>query len=227
MSYPLDFIITGNGRSGTLWLARMLNSDKSSRVHHELGSSYLRKNYYRVYNGELAAADFVKGQTNKVTPLLESGYWTGDVNSYLRFVTKELNELTIVIGLVRDGMKTVDSLYRKGCFQMAYYPPFEPPSELETVWERCCWYWKITYEWMLADTVSAFFRFEDLLSDWTVMKQLAHDYANVTVSKALWNDFRSVVVNSKDGESHPITKFEKESFRSICGDVQQRFDYRL
>ncbi len=55
--------MTGHGRSGTMWLAHLLNAcDPAVAVHHEPLSGYDRRHYAQVYHRRLAGADYVAGR---------------------------------------------------------------------------------------------------------------------------------------------------------------------
>jgi hypothetical protein len=68
--------VTGHGRSGTIWLACLLNScDPALDVCHEPLSGYDRARYAQVYHGRLTGYDYVAGRR----PLMEQ--IAGDIQS--------------------------------------------------------------------------------------------------------------------------------------------------
>ena len=130
------FIITGHGRSGTQWLARLLDKcDPSVYVHHEPLPKFDAARYARVYAGTLDAAEFLRQRQPQMEQIWQrhpdDGY--AEVNGCLRYCVPALREAfpdTPILALVRDGRYVVRSLLARGCYRRPGYPSIEPPGKM-------------------------------------------------------------------------------------------------
>jgi len=107
----LRFVVTGMGRSGTLWLARLLDADPTVRVHHEPINSDADR-YVEAYYGRLDPLAWMEKRKAAMHRIWqrapEQDY--AEVNSYLRYEVATLYHLGVpVFVLVRDGRYVVRS----------------------------------------------------------------------------------------------------------------------
>ncbi len=223
------FFVTGHGRSGTLWLAKLLNTDESVQVHHEPVQEDAQA-YIHIFDGSLDACEYLKRRRE----LMEARWsehperdWA-EVNSYLRYCVSELREefRAPVVGLVRDGRLVVRSMMARGVFQREGYPGIEAPGEFKTPFEKCCWYWADTY-FRLARQAVPVLRLEDLNSDYSTVELLGM-LLNVHISKQAWERARGQPENIGVGPQ-PLqwSRRELAVFEAIAGEVHHRFGYEL
>ena len=88
------FFVTGHGRSGTQWLARLLNQDPTVNVHHEPVAQFDARHVAGLYDGTADVGKFFRQRKKKMERVWErhpdKGY--AEVNSYLRYCVPELRE---------------------------------------------------------------------------------------------------------------------------------------
>jgi hypothetical protein len=171
----IRFIVTGHGRSGTLWLAKALNQDASVACHHEPLAQFDARHYANVYDGTMDAAKFVRLRRKRMELVAERhperDY--AEVNSYLRYCVPALRAEfpgVPIVAVVRDGRYVVRSMLARGCYQRENYPPIQPPIPLDA-FDACAWYWAETYRRLIEDGVLVF-RLEDLNATYKQFREL-------------------------------------------------------
>ena len=224
------FIITGHGRTGTLWLARLLDKcDPSVHVHHEPLAQFDAARYAQVYDGTLDAAEFVRQRQPRMERIQQrhpdDGY--AEVNSYLRYCVPALRDAfpdTPVLALVHDGRYVVRSLLARGCYRRPGYPPIEPPGKMSP-FAACCWYWADTYRRLIEEGVMVY-PLEALNTSFAALMALA-DQAGARVSRDVWLRFAGQRANvGVADEEPPVWTFDEvETFALVAGDVQEWFGY--
>jgi len=220
------FIVTGMGRSGTKWLATVLNKSSGARVYHEALGGWDSRHYWRIITGEMTPVQFVEKRGKQRGA---SGHY-GDVNSYLRYAAGAFHdELDIpVAGLIRHGHWTVRSLMVRGCYQRTGYPPVPAPSQFETPFEKCCWYWSDTYERLDAWGIPIW-RLEDLTTDYAKLCALTQTLGIVPPKEAMWKQLRGQRVNRTKGtdtsEPPVFDTNQRQVFAHIAGATQRRYGY--
>jgi hypothetical protein len=255
------FFVMALGRSGTNFLASLLARDGRGRVLHEpypLDSSLLVLRYAGGFDG--VVDHLLEERFKELLPDPERNAFYGEVNSYLRYEVDWLRARfdPALIHLVRDGRDFVRSAYIRGV-----YTPLEPsgpivPKDGEphagqwprmTRFQRLCWYWMHTNEF-LASRIYSFVRFEDLLRDYGIFKANILDPTGVQVSREVWRReverpkntsrafrLRSRLVGLLRGRRRipdlrplpPWSKWDDEragQFWEICGPTMRRFGYR-
>lgn len=228
------FFVTGMGRSGTKWLASLLDKAPNVRVYHEPFFKHDRKVYRRFYVGKsdpqvyLSERAFLMG---KVWLGHQELAW-GEVNSYLRYCVPAVRDFfeALVVGLVRDGRYTVRSIINRGVFHLNHpLKPLDP--ELQARWNKAgqfgkvCWYWADAYERLIADGVRIF-KLEQLNQDYRYFLSLCNilgiyithpvwaSHACRPVNVGIWDDARL----KWDGE-------QQSAFRTWAGEIQDYFGY--
>ena len=238
------FIITGHGRSGTLWLARLLDKcDPSVLVHHEPLGQFDAARYARVYDGTLDAAKFVRQRRPRMERIWQrhpdDGY--AEVNSYLRYCVPALRDAfpdTPILAIVRDGRFVVRSMLARGCYRREGYPPIEPPDEMTfddpvsvidscTPFGQCCWYWADTYRRLAVSDVKCY-KLEILNRNYVEFYHLC-ERVGITPDHATWlaHAGKRANVGVADEEPPVWTFDEVEMFARVAGDVQEWFGYPM
>jgi hypothetical protein len=142
------FFITGTGRSGTKWLAALLNESKGVRVYHEP----LMREAKTLTEGHLAstaeAVEFLRERKRRM--VTRDGQDWGEVNHYLRHWVEPLRTVfpsVPIVGLIRDGRDTVNSLVHRGLYARRDRRVLPiPPEKATDQFAKCCWFWADTYE---------------------------------------------------------------------------------
>jgi len=226
----IRFFIVSQGRSGSQWLARVLNRDPGILVHHEPLAQFDAARYAKVYYGKLDALDYVQSRRLRMEAIWQRHPDKGqaEVNSYLRYVVPELRyEFDVpVLGLVRDGRYVVRSLMARGCYQKENYPPIASAQEM-TPFEACCWYWASAYRLLERQQVPLYY-LEKLNSDYDYFRELCQA-AGATVRERDWLRFAGVRLNtSGTEEGPPVWDYKQwETFERLAGDVQKALGYPL
>jgi hypothetical protein len=145
-------IITGMGRSGSTFLANLLDQSQAQEARHEYfgDRTFLHLSYYVPDHPYLR--QLLRAQRDGLREVPLAGTRVVDVNPWLRYGVRAVGE---VLGgppcfqLVRDGRKVVSSMYR----QKSYTPDEKSlpllPQEAGALaawptwsrFERLCWLW--------------------------------------------------------------------------------------
>lgn len=235
MRAVIRFFGTGHGRSGTLWLARLLNEDDSVEVYHEPGAAYDRSRYNKVFYRALDAEKHIRRRrTNVINNLMSDDKDYAEVSSYLRYSIKALCrvEQVPVFMIIRDGRYVVRSMLAGEAFYKTGYPPFTPPPSVDAItpFEKACWYWAKTYRY-LSDSELPFvpvYSLEQLNEDWELAESLFR-YAQVNISHETWVKYAHQIINGlvSDPEPPEWDYRECQAFNRLAGDIQERFGYPL
>jgi len=225
----IRFIVTGHGRSGTKWLAHVLNRDPAVAVHHEPLTGYDKAGYAAVRDGRMPARTFAERRRERMERIYsrhpDRAY--AEVNSFLRYCVPAMrDEFKVPIAaVVRDGRLVVRSMLKRGIYQSDNYPRIQAPVDLLTPFEKCCWYWADTYKLLMWQGVPIF-RLEWLNAHWPNFNEGLCNYVGVNVSHEDWKKhaFKSVNV---DAGNAPLEwcDWQYERFTEIAGDVQRGFGY--
>jgi len=224
----LRFIITGHGRSGTQWLARVMDQcDSTIAIHHEPLAQYDMRHYANVYAGIENVDQFIRRRVPKMHAIWERhpdlGY--AEVNSYLRYCMPELRDTfnMSIIAIVRDGRYVVRSMLARGCYQKPGYPPIQPSIAMNA-FDACCWYWADTYRRLTCRGVRIY-RLEDLNADFDVFQTLCNT-AGAQADKSVWQQHAGQRANVGVGDVPLVWSTEQKSaFQQLAGSVQQFFGY--
>ena len=224
------FLVTGHGRSGTLWLAKLLNQDKSIACHHEPLAQFDSRHYANVYDDTMDGAKFARQRRKKMKRLTERhvGRDYAEVNSYLRYCVPALRAEfpgVPIAAIVRDGRYVVRSMLARGCYERENYPPIQPPIPLDP-FDACAWYWAETYRRLVEDGVLVF-RLEDLNVEYKQFHALCK-HLGAEVSSEQWARFAGKPTNVGVGVE-PLTWDDdrRETFELLAGDVQGFFGYEV
>jgi hypothetical protein len=191
------FFIMALGRSGTNFLASLLDRDSGGRVHHEPYALDPRLIVLRYAGGfDAVLNELLEERFRALLPKTGRAEFYGEINSYLRYEVDWLRSRfnPTLIHLVRDGRDFVRSAYIRGV-----YTPLEPdgpivPKDSDPYagewprmsrFQRLCWYWMHTNEF-LASKIGSFVRFEDVLRDYGLFSDSILQPTGVTISEELW-----------------------------------------
>jgi hypothetical protein len=212
----IRFFVTGHGRSGTKWLTLLLNRcDSTVAVHHEPLPAFDKRRYWQTNYTEYLAEREIKMKERHGGDKRD---WA-EVNSYLRYCVPQLREMfdVPVATLIRDGRYVVRSMLARDAYRLDGYPEVDAPDELETPFEKCCWYWAHTYR----DHDAPVWRLEDLNASYETFERLC-DYLGMTPDRDTWAVFIGRRVNAiVDDPTLPAWGEEQQAtFDRLAGDVQ-------
>jgi hypothetical protein len=189
------FFILALGRSGTNFLARLLDHDRRGTVRHETYPLDPRLIVLRRVGSYSQSLDHLLDVRFKDRVPAEGEFY-GEVNSYLRYEADWLRKRfdPVLIHLVRDGRAFVRSANIRGV-----YTPYEMDGPIlprdddpyASQWagmnrfERLCWYWMHTNE-HLAAGVERCVRLEDLLADYEVLRREVLEPTGLRIDEATW-----------------------------------------
>lgn len=217
------FLVTGHGRSGTYWLARLLDEDKEAVVHHEpIGLD--KQMYNRLRTGEVPPKSYLE-----VRRVLMERVWSGarhqayaEVNSYLRYCAFEYHvEFNVpVVAIIRDGKKVIRSMMERGMYYHLGRPPIPAPGKNR--FEQCCNYWQETYERLIAQGIPIFV-LETMNEDFVYFEEFCK-ILNVSISKKTWLQYAGQRMNTSLSEGqYVLMEEEKEAYQKICGQMYEQF----
>lgn len=237
------FFILSLGRSGSMFLADLLNKDENNLVLHEpTRLDFLA--YIQAFQGAMTNYDYISEFRKKLifyrNNLSELSQY-GEVNSLLRRHPQTIRQNipnVKLFHLVRDGRDVVRSMMARWTYTAK--DPFanlirpKPGEKFYNNWpemnrfEKLCWYWRIENE-HLDEMIGNPFHFEKLISDYHYLKENLLDPLELNISQKDWLDKINVPKNSTT--KHTIPHWKKwnternEQFDYICGDLMKKFDY--
>lgn len=193
------FFITGLGRSGSAFLAHLLNLDPKALVQHEpFREDYLHLPLGYYGGAQQSVAGYVRERRQLVERKLDAGVAIyGEVNSLLRYFTDELREAfddPVQLFVVRNGRSYVKSAFVRTVYTEESLHAHILPKD-DDPWVSCwrdfdrfarlCWYWNHTNGY-LASKLARFVRFEDLLRDYEVLRTAVLEPTGVTISRDVY-----------------------------------------
>ena len=237
------FLITSTGRTGTRWLATLLNLAPGACVAHEPVP-----NEHRTHAGLLTDPESphrylytfrLRDMAQRCREADARIY--GEVNSVLRFHLAALRQLlpTIrIIHLVRDGRDVVRSIINRQQTR-AWDNPLHrltpPPVDAYarrwhalTPLERTCWGWQFENA-LIASQADATVRIEDINASHTCLQTQILDPLGLTLQPADW------VAHARQPQNSTRTwqvaaweqwpESDRRVFRTICTAAMQRYGY--
>jgi len=195
---PRCVFVLAQGRSGTAFLADLLDRDPRARVRHEpwpgdpalLGLS-------RSGRFDKVVSSILEERFASLLPTCDTPIY-GEVNSYLRYVAPWLRDRlgATLVHVVRDGRDFVRSAWirdvqRLEHAQLPMVPTDDDPAaerwpEMDR-FQRICWIWAHTNE-RLARDVERWARLEDLLRDFGALREAVLEPSGITVSEHDWRE---------------------------------------
>jgi hypothetical protein len=240
------FFILSVGRSGSMFLANLLNQAPESQVCHEPTRADFAA-YVEAFYDENAAIDYLQRFRKKEIYLRireENPRTYGEVNTNMRrhcnALEQEFPNLTL-IHLVRDGRDVVRSMMSRRTFQ-----PWDPvtsqihPLDVEGEWaktwpqmkrfEKACWYWMIENRF-LRRRIGRVTQFERLISDYGYFASHLLAPLGLTISQSEWEVAKRRPKNVTRQYQIPHWSEwddeKKQAFEKICGAEMRANGYAI
>lgn len=237
------FFVLSIGRSGTKFLAHLLDSSSEAYVPHEPVAEDFPA-LQRAVEVPGTARDYIERFRKKEIYLRARTYGRsiyGEVNSALRRHCDALREECgnpELIHLVRDGRSVVRSMMARDTMTPrdpntkrmyprpsdAYYHEWPRLSRFE----RLCWYWQEENRFLRA-RIDRHVRFEDLITEYEYFTDRLCRSVGVTISWATWKATvdipRHATVNHKIPRWNEWSSDRYEAFLRICGQEMEEYGY--
>jgi len=235
-----DYIlVTGCGRSGTKWLATLLQlcCPSNVEVYHELSAygpgsfpkldfSYLEKRIM----GKIQNADYWEEKLSLMEKRLISDVIV-EVSSFGQYFLYNYTAPFKVYHLIRHGMGVIRSCLPRRMFigkALIHHPvPELYGAELEN-WnslprfQKLCWWWKMVNE-LLEKIALKTYRLEDLISNYHIACQAVKNILGVDLDRRLWSSLVHRRINRTQGPLPDLSITQKQTFLSICGDLLAKY----
>lgn len=239
------FFILGSGRSGTTFLANLLNKAAEAYVVHEpIRADFVA--YRHAFHDATVAERYIKRFRKKEMYLRAydrpiTVY--GEVNSVLRRHASALQQAfpdATLLHLVRDGRDVVRSMMARNTLlpddpsTIGIRPVASDPWAEE--WEkmdrfaRLCWYWQVDNTY-LRQTIGRTKQFEQILKSYDYFKSEILVPCGLKIPHSSWQ--QAVKKPSNATEQHQLPLWEawsdaqQEIFLRICGDEMRKCGYEV
>ena len=239
------FFILGFGRSGTAFMANLLNKSVNAYVFHEpvLEDFYA---HLRAHYNSKAAEEYMLGfrrkeicvRIIKATPGVY-GEVNGNLRCHVEAIKKAFPQATL-IHLVRDGRDVVRSamsrrtMTLKNPFSMRIHPTKQDPwrtrwNEMDR-FSRICWFWQEENS-RLRSTIGKTVQFEKILSSYEYFDHEILQPCQIQIDKTEWESAISSPRNVTNQFRMPKwtdwSPEQQKSFREICGDEMAKCGYEF
>ncbi|MGC1377609.1 MAG: sulfotransferase [Anaerolineales bacterium] len=237
------FFILGVGRSGTAFMANLLNQVQGAYVFHEPVLedfyAYIRA-HYNPQDTESYMLGFRKKEIYMRMRHMTPGVY-GEVNSVLRYHTEAIKKAfpnVTLIHIVRDGRDVVRSAMSRGTmtikspYSMGIHPSEQDPWK--TRWKKMdrfakiCWLWQVENA-QLRSSIGTTVQFEKVLSSYEYFQDNILNPCHIDVDKKTWE---TAVASPRNITSHfqmpkwdDWTPEQQKVFREICGDEMAKCVY--
>lgn len=237
------FFVLGMGRSGTQFLAELLNHDDSANVFHEP----VREDFdafVKAHKSNEAALNYIKSfRRRKMFGLVKRQTITsyGEVNSALRYHASALKAVfpqAKLLHLVRDGRDVVRSVMARQHYtaSSSAHHELSPAQDdpLFDTWcglsrfEKICWLW-VDANRRLRQNIEHCVRFEQLVNDYAYFRDQLEHHLGVQIGQTKWSD--AVNKPSNTTQKFALPAWQKwdssliKTFDRICGDEMKQFGY--
>ena len=238
------FFIFSLGRSGTQFLARMLNNDMAAAVLHEPAKRDVLE-YNKSFSEGYNYSAYIKGFRKKFIQYNVANkniHIYGEVNSYLRRHASTIMECipgARCLFLIRDGRDVVRSMMSRDIFSDNWlYNSITPAQDdpYYSKWsewgpfEKSCWLWA-SENALLYNQFGEAFKFEKIISDYSYFKANVIGPIQVAISESTWaNEIR--VKSENRTLQYKIDPYEtwskewKRIFWEICGKMMETHGYK-
>jgi hypothetical protein len=241
------FFVVSTGRTGTKWLAELLNQHTDALVEHEPVPTEQLAHKTALLNG-VTSDNYIKKfrlkeiyiRVAKEHPDLKT---YGEVNGALRRhivpIRKYVPNVKL-IHLVRDGRDVVRSVVSRGTFSGRHpvYYDFRPPivDEYSKRWEvlpefeKTCWIWQWENAYM-RQHITHCARFEDITSSYDLFNKQILKPLDLDLRENVWkkeaNRPQNVSLKYVLGKWDQWTSEQKEQFAHICGKEMEHYGYEI
>lgn len=237
------FFILGLGRSGTDFLANLLNQGENVAVFHEPAYEDFQA-IVQAHKSEIKATEYIKNFRKKYIYCKNKDRKFkiyGEVNSVLRYhviALKEFFPKAKFLHLIRDGRDVVRSFMARGHYtgdsigHHSIKPRIDDPYyqkwEDFTRFEKLCWLWMDSNN-RIAPFIENHIKFEDMLGDYSYFHSNIESYLNIKIGKSLWSEYVSKPSNITKIQILPHWEEwdieQTESFNRICGETMRKYGY--
>jgi hypothetical protein len=239
------FFILAIGRSGSMFLAHLLDQAPEARVYHEPTRVDFAA-YTEAFYDQKAAEDYLSRYRKKEIYLRmrdSQSATYGEVNTNLRRHCNALKRVfpdATFVHLVRDGRDVIRSMMSRRTFRSwdpvtSLIRPQEGDPQCDT-WpgmnrfEKLCWYWSAENRY-LRNCVQRTVRFEDLISDYGYFEDSLLSPLQLEIADQAWREASMTPKNVTrryripHWSSWDVTM--QRAFERICGEEMARNGYRL
>jgi len=224
------FFVVAMGRSGTKWLADLLNCSPTTSCYHEpFPGVDNEQSCHWFWSDGNKATEYLRCRKALMDQMRDGQRW-GEVNSYLRFGVVHLGRVfdgCRIAVLVRDGRESVKSLMTRNIFKNDQQPPIwcksvQPPRSYEDRFEKVVWYWSLTYRFLLNSGIPIF-RLENLNEDYGSLCDLSAYLEIELPGKNDWQTRARKPLNCEKVDVMDWTDYHEERFQQIAGRIQKEF----
>jgi hypothetical protein len=239
------FFVLGIGRSGTTFLADLLDRVEKASVQHEPLDRDFRA-HQEAFRDPERAFDYVdrfRAPDICLRAQAEDAEVYGEVNSVLRRHAEALQAAFPEAGflhLVRDGRDVVRSMYSATAMlegdpnTQDIYPregdPYADEWPQMSRFERVCWYWRVENRY-LRQYIDAFVRFEDVLASHEGFREGLLEPLGLELPEPVWAEAVDRPKNPTRDYDLPAwpdwNEERKQAFAEICGEEMRAFGYDL
>lgn len=238
------FFVVSTGRTGTRWLATLLNEARDARVEHEPVPMETLAHRAAVEDPGTAAPyirDFRRKELYLRVARAHPAHY-GEVNGILRRHVDALRDAipgVQLLHLVRDGRDVVRSLVSRHTYggKHPVYAGFHPPpvddyarrwDELSEL-ERACWVWRSENRYM-RERIAGRARLEDIATSYVALREQVLDPLGLALDESAWDAAaRATPPNRTSRHDMPPwddwTDRQKATFREICGEEMAHYGY--
>lgn len=229
------FFAVGFGRSGTAFMANLLDQAPGAHVFHEPVLEDIPAHLSAHYDSA-AAARYIQGFRKREIYVRMRGAAPsvyGEVNGHLRCHTDALKDAfpgVTVIHLVRDGRDVVRStiprrmMSLRNPFSLRIHPLDSDPwharwPEMDR-FARICWYWQEENR-RLRTTIGRPVQFEKILSSYEYFHMEVLEPCGLQIEERAWreaiNSPRNITPRHQMPKWDDWNSQQQQTFREICG----------
>jgi len=245
------FFILGHGRSGTRWLADLLDQAHRATVCHEptrRDKGAYKEAFYNSEAAELYIRDYRKNEIyeratsnelichgKNLRQYSESHTIYGEVNSVLRrhceALQKEFPDAKF-IHIVRDARNVVRSSVSRTakCIRPPKDDPWIEYWEYRSIFEKFCWLWAKENKY-LRSNIEDQVKLELLVRDYDYFKERIIDPLELQLSRLAWHAARKEVTGATERfKLPPWPEWDEKlmkQFLDICGREMTENGYGL
>lgn len=237
------FLISSTGRTGTNWLAELLDQVQRAYVVHEPVPEEQFYHAEALTHPEAALPymrDFrLREMALRIKTRNPAVY--GEVNGALRRHVGALRRLIPqfhIVHLVRDGRDVVTSVMNRNALtpQDKIYGKFQPPADVidASEWQsmdrfaRLCWMWAHENAHLRENTEHRA-KFEDITTSYERFKEQILNPLGLDLDKATWAGHSRKPLNATKVKRYPEydgwTDAEKHTFWHLCGKEMAVYGY--
>lgn len=239
------FFVLAIGRSGTRFLAELLNQIPGAYVAHEpVDDDYLA--HQKAFHNEKEAVYYVQRFRRKEIYLRVRDREVttyGEVNSLLRRHCNALKRAfpnAHFVHLVRDGRDVARSMMSRKTMThedphtTLIYPtnadPWKDEWDEMSRFEKLCWYWQVENHY-LRNNIERTVQLERLISSYDYFSKQLLCPLDLNVPKSVWQAAVDRPKNATEQYEIPHwTSWERQRktiFREICGEEMNRLGYEI